>query len=270
MRIWSSFGRLAALGTVIALGLTVTSAPAEASGKLKSGRHAHADYASGGSKVRYASMGDFGGHGGSVKHAYFSKSGSKGARFAHWGGISCVPFARGETGIELSGNAWSWWDHAAGVYARGNKPEASSILNFRASGRMSSGHVAVVSEVVGAREIIIDHANWPGGGRGGVSRGVSVVDVSPANDWTEVKVAMGRTGEYGSVYPTYGFIYDRPDRGGSGMTASAAMTARPTINVAVNTPTSTTVSRFEPSGGLPVVRVVSHKALDLSIPGLRF
>jgi hypothetical protein len=28
-----------------------------------------------------------------------------------------------------------------------------------------------------------------------------------------VRVGLGRGGEFGSVYPTYGFIYDRPDRG---------------------------------------------------------
>jgi hypothetical protein len=40
-----------------------------------------------------------------------------------------------------------------------------------------------------------------------------VVDVSAANDWTAVRVGLGRSGEFGSVYPTYGFIYDRPDTG---------------------------------------------------------
>ncbi len=47
----------------------------------------------------------------------------------------------------------------------------------------------------------------------GVSRGIPVVDVSANNDWSEVRVGLGRSGEFGSVYPTYGFIYDRPDRG---------------------------------------------------------
>jgi hypothetical protein len=28
-----------------------------------------------------------------------------------------------------------------------------------------------------------------------------------------VRVAVGRAGEFGSVYPTYGFIYNRPDNG---------------------------------------------------------
>jgi hypothetical protein len=79
---------------------------------------------------------------------------------------------------------------------------------------MRLGHVAVVARVVDSREVEIDHANWWGpGARGGVSRGIPVVDVSANNDWSEVRVGLGRSGEFGSVYPTYGFIYDRPDRG---------------------------------------------------------
>jgi surface antigen len=155
----------------------------------------------------------------SVSHAVLLK-GSK-ARYAmhasgrSYGGISCVPFARIASGIELKGNAANWWDAAAGVYARGQQPEGGSVLNFRATGGMRLGHVAVVTRVVNSREIEIDHANWwgPGASKGGVSRGVSVVDVSENNDWSAVRVGLGHTGGYGSVYPTYGFIYDRPDTG---------------------------------------------------------
>jgi hypothetical protein len=129
-------------------------------------------------------------------------------------GISCVPYARQVSGIEVAGNAWQWWDNAQGRYARGNVPEAGSVLNFRANGRMRLGHVAVVRRVVNAREVMVDHANWPGGGgRGGVSHDVAVVDVSEANNWSAVRVELGRGGEFGSIYPTYGFIYNRPDTG---------------------------------------------------------
>ena len=131
------------------------------------------------------------------------------------GRLQCVPFARENTGIELSGNAATWWNAADGVYAKGARPEVGSILNFRANGRMRMGHVAVVSSVVDPRTIQIDHANWsgPGVGRGGISRNVQVVDVSDRNDWTAVRVSLGRSGDFGSVYPTYGFIYDRADTG---------------------------------------------------------
>jgi hypothetical protein len=139
----------------------------------------------------------------------------RGRRFAVRSyGISCVPYAREASGIEVAGNAWQWWDNAEGLYARGDAPEAGSVLNFRANGRMRLGHVAVVTRVVNPREVTVEHANWPGGGgRGGVSHDVTVVDVSEANNWSAVRVELGRGGEFGSIYPTYGFIYNRPDPG---------------------------------------------------------
>ena len=130
----------------------------------------------------------------------------------HRGGISCVPFARENSNIELTGNAATWWQHAAGVYARGNQPEVGSVLNFRATSHMRLGHVAVVTNILAPRVVEVDHANWSARGR--ISHGVRVVDVSPRNDWTQVRVALPASRDgYGSVYPTYGFIYDRADSG---------------------------------------------------------
>jgi hypothetical protein len=129
-------------------------------------------------------------------------------------GISCVPYAREISGIEVVGNAWQWWHKAAGRYARGEHPEAGAVLAFRSNPHMPLGHVAVVREVINPREITIDHANWPSAGlRGGVARNIAVVDVSEANDWSAVRVELGRSGSFGAVYPAYGFIYDRPDNG---------------------------------------------------------
>ena len=125
--------------------------------------------------------------------------------------LQCVPFARENSGIEISGNAGTWWNSADGLYERGAHPEVGSILNFRATGRMRLGHVAVVTNVITPRHIEIDHANWGAPGR--ISRNIDVVDVSASNDWTEVRVALSQAEDYGSVYPTFGFIYDRPDRG---------------------------------------------------------
>jgi hypothetical protein len=151
---------------------------------------------------------------------------------AHWGGISCVPYARSESGIDVAGNAWQWWDNAAGRYARGSQPEPGSVLSFSANGRMRLGHVAVVARVVNAREIEVDQANWWGPGmRGGVSRGMPVVDVSENNDWTAVRVGLGHSGEFGSVYPTNGFIYDRPDTG-TMVAAVSAPAPKPALNPA--------------------------------------
>jgi surface antigen len=129
--------------------------------------------------------------------------------YRHHGGLQCVAFVREETGVQLRGNAATWWNEADGQYARGHAPEAGAVLSFRGAGRMRLGHVAVVRGVVNSREIDIDHAHWAGSG---ILRDISVIDVSPDNDWTAVRVALRQGAKYGSVYPTYGFIYDRsPD-----------------------------------------------------------
>ena len=129
--------------------------------------------------------------------------------------LQCVPFARAASGIEIRGNAANWWEAAHGVYQRGSHPESGSVLNFRPTGRMHLGHVAVVTAVLDSRAIEIEHANWsgPSASRGGISHNISVIDVSAGNDWSAVRVSLGRSGTYGSIYPTYGFIYDRPDHG---------------------------------------------------------
>ena len=168
-----------------------------------------------------------------MAHSYSRYAASRGlvARYGSFGGgLQCVPFARENTGIELAGNASVWWSAAEGVYQRGARPEVGSILSFRANGRMRSGHVAVVSNVVNGRTIEIDHANWsgPGAGRGRVTRDITVVDVSDSNDWTAVRVALGHTADFGSVYPTYGFIYDRPDKGT--MVANSQTSPAPVLN----------------------------------------
>ncbi|MGI9128097.1 MAG: CHAP domain-containing protein [Roseomonas sp.] len=132
------------------------------------------------------------------------------------GGISCVPYVRQATGMAIRGNGGDWWHNAAGLYARGHAPEAGAIMAFSRTGQMRSGHVAVVQEVISAREVLIHHANWAGPGirRGSIMQDVSVVDVSLHNDWSSVRVQVGRDQEsLGRIYPIQGFIYDRPDDG---------------------------------------------------------
>lgn len=164
-----------------------------------------------------------------AKHPAHAKVTARTTRHAR-GGISCVPFARSDSGIAVAGNAWQWWENASGVYARGSLPEPGSVLTFRSNGRMRLGHVAVVTRIINPREIEIEHANWAGS-RGGVARNIPVVDVSTDNDWTAVRVGLGQSGQFGSVYPTYGFIYDRPDNGVV-LAASGAPAPQPELNPA--------------------------------------
>jgi surface antigen len=116
----------------------------------------------------------------------------------------CAPYARLVSGIQIFGNAHTWWEQAAGRYLRGAKPKVGAVMAMARTARMRLGHVAMVKEVVSDREVILDHANWTR--RGGVERTARAIDVSSTGDWSQVKVTYG--GGLGtSVYPTKGFIY---------------------------------------------------------------
>lgn len=122
----------------------------------------------------------------------------------------CVPFARLVSGIQIFGDAWTWWNQARGKYQTGDAPQAGAVLCFQQTGRMRLGHVAVVSKVLTDRVIQITHANWSriGGTRGKVEKDVTVIDVSLAGDWSAVKVWYDPIRDLGTtVYPTHGFIY---------------------------------------------------------------
>lgn len=122
-----------------------------------------------------------------------------------FGYVWCVGYARDVSHIHIHGDAYRWWQKAAGRYARGHKPEAGAILSFRSTHRIPLGHIAVVSKVVNRREVLIDQANWI---PDTVTHDTPVIDVSKHNDWSVVRV-LNRYGHFGSRYPTHGFIYDR-------------------------------------------------------------
>ena len=72
----------------------------------------------------------------------------------------CVPFARAASGIQIYGDAWTWWDQADGRYKRGDVPRAGAVIVFARTGRLPLGHVAVISRVVTSRVAMVTHANW--------------------------------------------------------------------------------------------------------------
>ena len=121
----------------------------------------------------------------------------------------CVPYARSVSGIQLSGDAWTWWDSADGVYAKGSTPSSGAVLVLGQSDRLSSGHISVVVTVRNSREITVSHTNWGNNGptRRRIYREQSVVDVSSGNDWTAVRFWNPDTNAYGGVYEADGFIY---------------------------------------------------------------
>jgi len=122
------------------------------------------------------------------------------------GVLQCVPYARQISGIEIHGNAHTWWNQAAGRYERGQEPRVGAVLAFSSSRAMPVGHVAMVSKVVSDREVLLTHANWSY--RGGIERNVRAIDVSANNDWSDVRVWYGPIGDLGSrSNPARGFIY---------------------------------------------------------------
>lgn len=122
----------------------------------------------------------------------------------------CVPFARAASGIQIFGDAWTWWEQAAGRYRRGEVPKIGAVIVFAKTARLPLGHVAVVSRVVERRVLMLTHANWSrqNGERGHTEQDVTLYDVSPANDWSDVKVwYRDNEGLGGTVFPVKGFIY---------------------------------------------------------------
>ncbi|MFL5287515.1 MAG: CHAP domain-containing protein [Rhodopila sp.] len=121
--------------------------------------------------------------------------------------VECAPFARALTGVHLSGAAADWWSETEGRYRRSQDPDVGSLLVFRRSSHLPSGHVAVVSEVVSSRQILVSQANWV---HHRITEDQAVIDVSAAGNWSMVRVFWPPSSQMGTAeYPTYGFI--RPD-----------------------------------------------------------
>jgi len=164
--------------------------------------------------------------------------------------LQCVPYARQLTGIQIRGDAWTWWNQAEGRYSRGFAPKVGAVMALKPHGNSRLGHVAAVSKIIDSRTILIRHSNWSpiGGRRGQIEDNVKVVDVSEAGDWSAVRIwyapiqALG-----GSHWPVSGFIYpgkpakaekltrqpllpwpDAPKAGKPGKPAKAEKAAKPT------------------------------------------
>jgi surface antigen len=137
--------------------------------------------------------------------------------------LECVPYARQLSGIQIFGDAHTWWKQASGRYATGHAPRVGAVMAMEPYANSQLGHVATVSKVVDSRTILVSHANWSPieGQRGRIEKNVTVLDVSPANDWSEVRVWYQPIHNLGTTHwPVSGFIYN--DRPGKTATAAAA------------------------------------------------
>lgn len=152
--------------------------------------------------------------------------------------LQCVPYARNVSGVQIRGDAWTWWDQAKGRYKRGHDPRPGAVLALANSEVMPLGHVAVVSRVLDERHILLRHANWSGPGV--IERDVLAVDSSEDNDWSQVRIWWGQTGNMGARdNPVNGFIYpeevkQRSLAPGTTMAANSVASPRPQLVLDLN------------------------------------
>jgi hypothetical protein len=126
--------------------------------------------------------------------------------------LQCVPYARQISGVNLWGDAYTWWNKAAGKFERSSQPKSGAVMVLNGYAGPNRAHLAVVRDVVSNREIKVDHANWLDDGAIYVDD--PVVDVSADNDWSQVRVWNIRAAAWGSrIYPVQGFIGPGPDTG---------------------------------------------------------
>lgn len=152
-------------------------------------------------------------------------------------GLQCVPYARAITGVEIYGDAHTWWGKAKGRYKRGNQPRVGAVMSFKSHGSSRLGHISAVRAIIDKRTILVSHANWSriNGKRGHIEDDVQVVDVSKKNDWSQVKVWYQPIGALGgTTYPINGFIYPKKQKSYAAQKASIAkLTGRPVSRVAL-------------------------------------
>ena len=119
----------------------------------------------------------------------------------------CVPFARRASGIQIRGNAHTWWRQAASD-KRSETPKPGAVMVLSKTNRLRLGHVAVVKEIVHEREINVTHTNW-GWNRNTrlmVYDSMRVKDVSDAGDWSKAVFWNPHGRHFGSAYQVSGFI----------------------------------------------------------------
>lgn len=119
--------------------------------------------------------------------------------------LFCVEYARMRSGLTVFGDAKHWWERARNLYARVSHPVEEAVMVFSGSKRLKRGHVAVVTDIVSPREIIVDQANWQNHGE--IDHATPVLDVSKNNDWSLVRVWDIPSRGFGTrIYPISGFI----------------------------------------------------------------
>lgn len=123
--------------------------------------------------------------------------------------VQCVPYAREVSGIEIRGDAHTWWKKSAGRYVRGHVPEKGAVLVLSKTARMKYGHLAVVKKVTDSRHIEVTQSNWGNDRktRSVIYKNMPVKDISAKNDWSKVRFWHYASRSYGRPFVVSGFIY---------------------------------------------------------------
>jgi surface antigen len=176
--------------------------------------------------------------------------------------LQCVPYARRVSGIQIFGDAHTWWEQAEGRYARGFAPRVGAVMTFKPNGNMRLGHVAAVSRIIDSRTVLLRHSNWSpiNGRRGQIEDNVRAIDVSPNNDWSEVRVWFDPVKGLGTTrWPVQGFIYNTRASGVIRTTARdrKAMVERPgtLLPPAISAPPG----RITPGSSDPIADIISQR-----------
>lgn len=123
--------------------------------------------------------------------------------------VQCVPYARDVSGIWIRGDAYTWWDSAAPRYQRGHAPRPGAVMVLARTKQMKHGHLAVVKDIIGPRQINVTHSNWGNDRRSRrlIYDSMRVEDISPRNDWSSVRFWNIEDNVFGFPYAARGFIY---------------------------------------------------------------
>ena len=120
----------------------------------------------------------------------------------------CVPYARRVSGIEIYGDAHTWW-HQAQESRKGYEPREGAVMVLSGTRRISRGHLAVVTEIVSDSQINVTHSNWGSDSntRRIIYEQMRVEDVSARGDWSQARFWNPQLGVFGLPYKVSGFIY---------------------------------------------------------------
>lgn len=127
--------------------------------------------------------------------------------------IQCVPYAREQSGLQIYGDAHTWWHQAKGKYERSQTPKVGAVMVLSKTTKLKYGHLAVVTKILGPHEIEVTHSNWGNTRerRCVIYNNMRVQDISRTKDWSVARFWNYEIDAFGLPYAVSGFIYPPQD-----------------------------------------------------------